>query len=111
MKMSQISSGNIAVITLDEPLIGAYAEQLTSNVQEYLSTGAYQLILNFNDVSLIDSRGLEQLLECVQVARKIGGTVKLAGANGICADILYATRISQRIEVYKDVSMAYRSFF
>jgi anti-anti-sigma factor len=61
-------------------------------------------------VPLVDSAGLEALVDIQQAMQASGGTVKLAAPTQLCEDIFRVSGLAQRFEVYTDAKAAVRSY-
>ena len=57
------SQGAVEVIVPNVPLKGEYVDELRETVQHCLADGLPMLVLNLHDVPLLDSAGLESLLD------------------------------------------------
>ena len=68
------------------------------------------LVLDMHEVPLIDSAGLEALVEVQQQIQNKGGNIKLASLNQLCKEILRITRIEEKFETYQDVKSAVGSY-
>jgi anti-sigma B factor antagonist len=104
------SQGAVEVIVPNVPLKGEYVEELRETVQYCLADGIPMLVLNLHDVPLLDSAGLESLLDIRDLVEKRGGTVKLASPPPLTQDILRVTGLGQQFEVFADEKSAVRSY-
>ena len=68
------------------------------------------MVVNLHAIPLIDSAGLEALLDLRDQLQALGGEMKLAAANPLCRDILAATGVSQQFRDYPSVKLAIGSF-
>jgi anti-anti-sigma factor len=68
------------------------------------------LFVDFHDVPLVDSVGLETLVELRQALESKGGAVKFAAVNPLCADILRITGVGAQFEQHELVRTAVGSF-
>jgi anti-anti-sigma factor len=68
------------------------------------------LVVDFHDVPLVDSAGLETLVELRNALESKGGAMKLAAVNSLCADILRVTGVGQQFEQHHLVRSAVGSF-
>ena len=92
------------------PLKGEYVDELSETVQHCLADGIPMLVINLHDVALMDSAGLESLLDARDAVEKRGGTVKLAAPTPLSQDILRVSGVGQQFEVFADEKAAVRSF-
>ena len=67
-------------------------------------------VLNLAGVPLLDSAGLELLLNAHDSFAERGGAFKVAAAPALCRDILAVTGVDEQVEVHDELSMAVRSF-
>jgi anti-anti-sigma factor len=104
------SQGAVEVIVPNVPLKGEYVGELLETVQHCLPDGLPMLVLNLHDVPLLDSIGLEALLDVRDLVAQRGGTVKLASLTPLTNDILRVSGLAQQFEVFADEKAAVRSF-
>jgi anti-anti-sigma factor len=104
------SQGAVEVIVPNAPLKGECVEELLETVHHCLADGLPMLVLNLHDVPLLDSTGLESLLDIRDLVEKRGGTVKLASPPPLSEDILRVSGVGQQFEIFTDEKSAVRSF-
>jgi anti-anti-sigma factor len=102
--------GAVDVLHSSAALTRDSAEQLSEALQECLAHGPPRAVLDIRQTPLIDSAGLEQLLDFQEAFEERGGALKLAAPNALCRDILAVTGVASRFEVYSDVKAAVGSF-
>jgi len=109
--MLQIESqGAVEVITPQLALNLEHVGQLQDAIAERSVAGQPMVVLDMSQVPLIDSAGLETLLDIQQTLRQSCGTLKLSGLTQLCQDILRVTGLSEQFETYDDTSSAVGSF-
>lgn len=106
----QSKQGSINVIGGTVPLNGDSLELMDNAFADCLNEGQPHAVLDLRNVPLIDSAGLERLLDLRDRFQKKTGILKLAGANPLCQDILSVTGVGLQFEVYPEVSQAVGSF-
>ncbi|MCA9118972.1 MAG: STAS domain-containing protein [Planctomycetaceae bacterium] len=106
----QAKQGAISVISGSVPLSGDALDSLDSAFADCLREGQPHAVLDLRNTPLIDSAGLERLLELRDRFQKRTGVLKLAGANPLCQDILSVTGVGLQFEVFPEVSQAVGSF-
>ncbi len=104
------SQGAVDVVKPIAPLCQDNAGELVETVDARLSKGQPMVVLDMSEVPLLDSAGLDALLEVQQTLLSRGGILKLAGAPQLCQEILRITRVEQQFESHLDVKTAVRSF-
>ncbi|MBC8356462.1 MAG: STAS domain-containing protein [Planctomycetes bacterium] len=102
--------GAINVISGTLPLSGDALELLEGAFDGCLSEGQPRAVLDLRSVPLIDSAGLERLLDLRDRFQKKMGDLKLAGANPLCDDILSVTGVASYFDVFPELSQAVGSF-
>ena len=106
----QAKQGAVDLIRCSAPLNRDNAERVAKVLDACIDHGQPRVVLNLNQVPLIDSRGLELLVEYQQRCIERGGCVKLAAPTTLCRDILTATDVISNFEVFDDESAAAGSF-
>ena len=104
------SQGAVDVVKPNATLNQENAEELTETVQNGLSGGQPMVVVDLSETPLIDSAGLESLLDAYDLVRTKGGTLKLSSATPLCQEILRITAVGERFEQYADVKTAVGSF-
>jgi anti-anti-sigma factor len=102
--------GSVDVIRGADALILQHLEQFGQLLQECLQGGQPKAIIDLQQVPLIDSAGLETLLDTRDQFEHVGGAVKLLAPNALCEEILAATGVGERFETFSDIREAVRSF-
>lgn len=106
----QARQGAITVISGSVPLIGDQLQFLTAAFDDCLSEGQPRAVLDLHEVPLMDSAGLEALLDILDRFGERAGVLKLAAPNTLCDDILSVTGVGTYFEVFGDVNSAVGSF-
>jgi len=104
------NQGAVDVIHPDVPLHQEYTGHLGEFLEESLHRGQPRVVLDMKDVPLVDSAGLELLIEVQENYQQRGGALKLAAPSPLCREIFEATGVARRFEVYADVTSAVGSF-
>lgn len=102
--------GAVQIVTGTDPITAAFAEDLSDKLAECAGAGLPRIVVDLTAVPLLDSRGLEVLIDAGEYCRQRGGALLVAGANPLCHDILRITGASERLGEFDDVSGAVRSF-
>lgn len=98
-----------AVVTPPGAITGAHAEDLKKRLNAAIDQHKTEIILDLKKVSLIDSKGLEALVDIHDRLFALGGALKLVDVNAICWDIFIATRLVNTFKVYNDFQEAIKS--
>jgi len=102
--------GAVSVLTPNSPLIAEHAKELGASLEGALKHGLPMVVLDLSSVALMDSAGLEALLDAHDAVRSRGGNIKLAGPTPLVEDILTTTGVGQRFELFANSKSAVGSY-
>jgi anti-anti-sigma factor len=102
--------GAVDIIGGGDRISGEHVAELSAALETRLGHGQPQIVLDLQSVALIDSSGLELLLDFQEKCQRMGGAMKLANANALCREVLKATGVGARFELFRDSGGAVRSF-
>ncbi len=101
--------GSVDVIICGGPLNEEHIEDFREAVDPCF-VGQPKIVLDLGDVPMVDSRGLESLLDIQDELESLGAAVKLAAMGQVCRDTLRATGVGERFETFETVKSAIGSF-
>ena len=107
---SRSRQGAVHVIGGEMPLNAENATHLSNVLEECLRERPPWAVLDLRKVPLLDSFGLETLLDVQDKFTRHVGLLKLAAPNPLCQDILTVTGVVHSFEVYPEVKEAVASF-
>jgi len=99
-------SGRITLET-NAPGSGTTLHQL---IRDLLKQGHKNILLNFRDVTYVDSSGIGELFGCYTSVRSEGGALKLSNPTERIQNLLRLTMLNTVLDVMEDESAAIRSF-
>jgi len=102
-------AGARTILTPEESLIYQTSEKSQALFDEAINQHKTEIILDCKAVTFVDSAGLELLVKLDEDLRKRGGMLKIVNLNAVSKDILYATRLTNVLHVYKDIHEAIRN--
>ena len=105
-KFQNVRTDGRVALTLKKSITWENCGDLKKKLQTKIEAGHTEIILDFKNVDLMDSAGLEMLIEMHETLMNQGGALKIVGLNEVCRDILLATRIINILFVYKDINQA-----
>ena len=105
-KIGTAKGSSRTILAPKESLTYQNCEELEAMIRDGLDRQKTEIILDFKNISFLDSEGLELLLRTHSELKDRGGTLKLIGLNAICLDILKATRLIKVFRIYKDIHKA-----
>jgi len=106
----RVTQGAVNVIQGDLPLNAESVEQVAALLAECAAGGPPYTVVDLEKVPLIDSAGLELLLDYGDEFQQRGGALKLAAPSNLCREILMVTGVGERLEVFGDSLAAVGSF-
>lgn len=106
----RVTQGAVDVIRGDLPLNTDHVQEVTGLLEECMRTGQPYAVLDLENVALIDSTGLELLLDFKEDFEQLGGALKLAAPNPLCEEILSVAGISESFEIFAETRSAVGSF-
>lgn len=103
-------TGAVDVIRGQDPINLQNVRNLGDHLDACLSVGQPHVVLDLEKVPLIDSAGLELLLDFQDRCAERAGIMKLAAPTPLCRDILNVTGVATRFDIYQDSLAAIGSF-
>jgi len=105
-----VQQGAVRVIQGETPLNGDYVPVAATFCEPLSTTGQPKLVFDLSGVPLINSAGLELLLDVRDRCAERGGALVLAAPTPLCREILAATGLLGGIAVFEDTVSAAGSF-
>ncbi len=102
--------GAIDVLTCQVPIVSDHVDALSRAANTVLDKGIPDWIIDLQQVPLIDSRGLEFLLNLRDLSLEKMGTMKLASPNPLVRDIFAVTGLEREFEIFPCLTSATGSF-
>jgi anti-anti-sigma factor len=91
-------------------VLGNDAKTVEWKVDELLKEGCKNLIFDLAGVTVLDSTGVGILVMCYARMRKTGGTLHIAGAQGMVEHTLRMTNVDRLLQLYPTVAAAAAAF-
>jgi anti-sigma B factor antagonist len=104
------NQGAVKIIGGDQSLTADFVAPAAKVFEEALSQGQPRLVFDLQRIPLIDSAGLELLLDMCDRCTERGGALHLAAPNALLQDILRATLVADRFAIFGDALSAVGSF-
>lgn len=90
--------------------LGAPATEFRNTIRELIQRGTKKLVIDFSDVSYLDSTGIGELVGAFTNAYNADAALKLASLPDKIQNLLEITRLVTVFEIYRDQAEAIRSF-
>ena len=104
-------TGDIAIVDLAGRLtLGEGSGGLRNAIKDLLAKGEKKILLNFKDVSYIDSSGLGELVGAYASTTNAGGQIKLFNMQSKVHDLLLVTKLYTVFAGFSDEATAVKSF-
>jgi anti-anti-sigma factor len=91
-------------------VLGNDAKAVEWKLDEFLKEGCKKVIFDLGGVTVLDSTGVGILVVCFARMKKAGGTLHIAGAQGMVEQTLRMTNVDRLIELYPTVPDAVSHF-
>jgi anti-anti-sigma factor len=91
-------------------MMGNESRQVEWNVSELLAAGVKKIIFDLTMVDGIDSTGVGIIVMCQAKLQKVGGSLRVAGAQGIVLDTLRMTRVDKLVPFFATAKEAAQDF-
>jgi anti-anti-sigma factor len=91
-------------------MMGNESRQVEWNVSELLLAGVKKVIFDLTMLDGIDSTGVGIIVMCQAKLQKAGGSLRVAGAQGIVLDTLHMTRVDKLVPVFATAKEAAQDF-
>ncbi len=110
MKVERQQVGTVDVLAPIGAIVDPEADDFLKLLQEQVESMNPRVVISMHEVPYIDSAGIEGLLDASDELLDRATTLKLAGVQSTCREILELTGTAPRFSFYSDVSDAVRSF-
>jgi anti-anti-sigma factor len=106
----QKRQGAVDVIGGGERIAGDHVSELATLLTGRAGRGQPHVVLDLHGVAVVDSAGLELLVDTQEEYQRLGGALKLANPGALCREVLKATGVGAKFEIFPDTRSAVRSF-
>lgn len=79
-------------------------------IRDLLTVGYKNILLNFRDVSYVDSSGIGELFGCLTTVQSQGGALKVTNPNERVRNLLNLTKLNTVLHVTDDEATAVQLF-
>jgi anti-sigma B factor antagonist len=110
-RVSVRQAGNISIVDLDGRVtLREGASQMRDAIKQLAQEGAKNILVNFQDVSYLDSAALGELVSAHVSVTNAGGRIKLMHVPSVVKHLMQVTRIDTVFGTYEDEEPALESF-
>jgi anti-sigma B factor antagonist len=111
MKFYEDKINGINIFHLSGKIMGnTEMKEMCAQVKKQMSRGNKKILMDFRNVSWINSTGIGGILGCVTTLRKKGGDVRFANLSGAVKHYFRITKIDTVVEIFENLDDAVASF-
>ena len=110
MNLKWEDHGVTCVVEVEGELVGQASDALQRACEERLAEGARNLVIDVSNSPLVDSQGLEILLDISESTINANGRCSLVAPDPVFMSILELTGLQDRLEVHESVTVAARTY-
>ena len=109
MNITWEDHGVTSVVEVDGELVGQASDTLTRTCLERFEQGVRNLVIDLSKSPIVDSTGLETLLELTEATVERNGRCTFVSLDPLFASILELTGVGERLEIHDTVTTAART--
>jgi len=110
MKLDLEESGPVSILVLAGQLAGTSAASFREAMDTLIESGRTQILLDFTDLTFMDSRGIGELVAGYRTIERLGGMLKILKPGKRIQDTLTLTKLLPIFEVFESRDDAVASF-
>ncbi len=111
MEIAERAVGGVVILDLNGRLVLSDGEKaLRQKIDDLLQTGHTKILLNFNDVTYLDSAGVGTVVWKYVTLRRQGGALKLLNLTSRSRKVLTITKLLTVLDVFESEADAVKSF-
>ncbi len=108
--LERTRQGAVELVRGDEPLTTQTIDEFSRMLDGCVNQRQPRIVLDMSRIPLIDSRGMEILVDFQRQCISRGGCIKLASLSSLCRDILRATNVIAMFDEFENTVTAAGSF-
>ena len=110
MTLDLEESGDVSILVLSGQLAAEGADQFREAIDTLLEAGRPRILLDFTDVSFMDSAGIGELVAAYRTMTPLGGSLKILKPSKRIQNSLELTQLLPIFEIYEDEESAIASY-
>ena len=110
MKIKKQDYNDVTVVELHGEFLEEDCKNFQDTMIELIGRGRTGIVLDMSHVTIIDSKGLEQLLWVRDYCHENKSQLKVAGLEENIKKVLEITRLDSKLDQYQELSEAVKSF-
>lgn len=110
MKLDLRENGGVSILVLSGQLTTGGDEELREAIDTILASGRSRILIDFTDVTFMDSSGIGELVASYRTVKRLGGQLKILNPTQRVQDSLDLMRLLPIFEIFDDEAKAIASF-
>jgi anti-anti-sigma factor len=111
MEISVRKQRSVQVIRLKGPLrLGPAVEDFKKTLRGFVAEGEVNLVLVLNEVPMIDSSGIGELIRTQKTCKEEGGDIKLVEPGKFVLHTMNLVKITELFDIHPDENAAVEAF-
>ena len=90
--------------------LGSASQQVEWSLANLLKENHKKIVFDLSGVTVLDSTGVGIIVMCHAKVKKAGGSLRIAGANGMVEETFKMTNVDKIIPFYPSLAEASRNF-
>ena len=110
MKIETQNQHDITALLLQGELSSEVANTLQESARNAIAAGATGIVIDMENITFIDSVGLETLLWLRDYCQENNRQFKISALDENCKTIMEITRLADQLDSYSEITEAVKSF-
>ena len=110
MKLDLRENGEVSILVLSGQLTSGGDEQLREAIDTLLGSGRSDILIDFTEVTFMDSSGIGELVASYRTVERLGGKLKILNPSKRVQDSLDLMRLLPIFDIFDDEAEAVGSF-
>jgi len=110
MQMRTSQTGDVTVVKIDDRLEADTVEEFRTTMHKLAEQGHVKVVIDFSNISFVDSSGLGGLVSAVRKFRQHDGDIKLACINDNVRPLVEIVRLHRIFDIFDAEDEAIKSF-
>jgi len=110
MEISRRDSGDIVILDVNGEIDLYNAPEIKDTINKLIEEKKYNVVINLDKVSYIDSSGIGALISSLSNLKKYQGRLKICNVSGSVRKVFELTKLTSFFEIYDSEQEAISAF-
>ncbi len=110
METHILKVGSVAIVKISGVVDSETVDEFSNSLTSLVEKGEYQIVLDIEDLSYINTAGLSVIADVFKKARQNQGSLKILNAPEAIRELLDIVRFTRIIDLFDDEDAALDSF-